>query len=163
MSEVDLHRKETNLDLFATNNISTEQLYEKLHIPGYNIFLPKSWETLGTARIVYAKDDLKTKHLYPQDQHYDHIQNVSLEVGFGRSKTHICNFYYREWTSCLNGRRDLQNQQEDLELLLDIWRHCAEGDKDFVAMGDMNLCSKRWEDASYQYKDLANKVKDFMY
>ena len=27
----------------------------------------------------------------------------------------------------------------------------------------MNLCSKRWDEPSYQYKELANKLKDFMY
>ena len=27
----------------------------------------------------------------------------------------------------------------------------------------MNLCAKRWEEQDYEYKDLANKVKDFMY
>ena len=30
-------------------------------------------------------------------------------------------------------------------------------------MGDMNLCTKRWDDASYQYKEMSNKIKDFMY
>ena len=149
--------------MFATNNLSTQQLHEKLQIQGYKIFLPRSWETLGTARlIVYAKDDLKVKHLFPQDGCYDHIQNISLEVGYGRAKTHKCNFYYREWTSCKNKRNDLQNQKEDLELLLDIWRNCTQDDKDFIALGDMNLCAKRWEDQSYPLKDLANCVKDFM-
>ena len=164
VSEIELHRNESNSDLFATNHFSTEQLHEKLQIPGYNIFLPKSWQTQGTARIiVYAKDDLKTKLLSLQDGNYDHIQNISLEVGFGRSKTHLCNFYYREWTSSKTGRNDAQSQQDDLELLLDIWRNCTEGDKDFVSLGDMNLCSKRWDEPSYQYPNMANKVKDFMH
>ena len=163
VSEIDLYRRENNSDINATNNFSSNQLHERLYIPGYKIFLPKSWETLGVARVVvYAKDDLKVKLLHPPDHHYNHIQNVTLEVGFGRSKTHICNFYYREWTSCRNGRDDKQNQEEDLELLLDIWRNCCNGEKDFVALGDMNLCSKRWEESSYPHKELANKVKDFM-
>ena len=50
-----------------------------------------------------------------------------------------------------------------MELLLDIWRNCTAGDKDFVAIGDMNLCAKRWTETSYEHKDLANKVVDFMY
>ena len=164
ISEIDLFRKENNSDLFATNNFSTEQLQEKLAITGYRIFLPKSWETLGTARIiVYAKDDLKIQHLYPQDACYDHVQNITLEVGFGRSKTHFCNFYYREWTSCKTKRSDPKSQNEELELLLDIWRNSTKDNKDFVALGDMNLCAKKWDEPSYQYKDLANSVKDFMF
>jgi hypothetical protein len=102
--------------------LSTEPLHEKLQIQGYKIFLPESWEILGNARIMlYAKDDMKTKHLYPQDLDDIHIQNITLEVGFGRSKTHFCNLYYHEWTSSKNGRKDIKNQEDDLELLLDIW------------------------------------------
>ena len=81
----------------------------------------------------------------------------------GRSKTHICNFYYREWTSGKNGRKDLSNQLEDIDLLLDIWRNSIKDDKDFVALGDMNVCSKRWDDSTYQCKDIANKIEDFMH
>ena len=40
VSEIDLHRNENNLDHFATNYLSTEQLNEKLQIQGYKIFLP---------------------------------------------------------------------------------------------------------------------------
>ena len=165
VSEVDLRRNDNNSDLFAKNNLTTEQLHQKLQIQGYTIFLPKSWETLGKARVIaYAKDDLKVTQMYPQDQSYEHIQNITLEVGFGRSKTHFCNFYYREWTSCKNGRKDMSNQQDDLDLLLDIWRNCTDkDDKDFIAMGDMNLCSKEWDDPSYKYKELSNRLKDFMH
>ena len=164
VSEVDFLRCENNNDENANNNFSTNQLLEKTNIQDYTVYLPKSWDAIGKARIiVYVRDDLKTKHIQPQDQYYDHVQNITLEIGFGKSKTHFCNFYYREWTSCKNGRKDLQNQLDDLELLLDIWRNCTAGDKDFVAIGDMNLCAKRWTETSYEHKDLANKVVDFMY
>ena len=106
ISEIDFYRDENNLDVFATNYLSTMHLYEKLKIPGYQIFLPNSLESLGTACIIaYTKDDLKGKHLYPQDASYDHIHNISLDVGFGRAKKHMCNFYYREWTSCKKSGR----------------------------------------------------------
>ena len=164
VSEIDLHRNDNNNDVSATNHLTSEQLYEKLKIQDYNLILPRSWETLGVARVaVYVRDDLKAKHLHPQDHCYDHVQNITLEIGFGRSKTHYCNFYYREWTSCKNGRKDKQNQQDDLELLMDIWRNCTKEDKDFIALGDMNLCAMQWEEASYPHKDLANVVKDFLF
>ena len=164
VSEIDLRRDNSNNDDRATNNFTTEQLYDKLRIQDYKIFLPKSWESLGVARIVvYARDDIKAKQLNPQDDCYDHVQNVTMEVGFGRSKTHFCNFYYREWTSCKTGRRDQQSQHDDLELLMDIWRNCTQGEKDFISLGDMNLCAKQWDEPTFQHKDLASLVKDFMY
>ena len=164
VSEIDLRRDNSNNDDFATNNFTTEQLHDKLSIQDYKIFLPKSWESLGVARlVVYARDDIKAKQLNPQDECYDHVQNVTMEIGFGRSKTHFCNFYYREWTSCKTGRRDQQSQHDDLGLLMDIWRNCTQGDKDFISLGDMNLCAKQWDEPSFQHKDLAGLVKDFMY
>ena len=164
VSEVDLKRNENNQDEAATNNFSTNQLYEKLSIDNYKIVLPKSWDTLGSARlVVYVHEDIKSVQLHPQDSCYDHLQSITLEMGFGKSKTHLCNFYYREWTNCLNGRRDMESQNNELELLLDIWRNCTAHDgKDFVALGDMNLCALRWDEPNYEYKDLANKVKDFL-
>ena len=57
----------------------------------------------------------------------------------------------------------MSTQQDDLDLLLDIWRNCTnKDDKDFIAMGDMNLCSKEWDVQSYKHKELSNRVKDFM-
>ena len=163
ISEVDLIRNDDNCDDEAINYLSTSQVLERYRIPEYSIHLPKSWETLGCSRIlVYVRDDLQATVLHPQDQCYDHIQNITLEIGFGRAKKHYCNLYYREWTSCKTGRKDKQSQQDDLKLLLDIWRNCTENDRDFVALGDMNLCAKRWNSPDYEHKDLANDVLDFM-
>ena len=163
VSEVDLIRCDHNNDDSATNNFTTEQLLEKLQIRDYNIHLPQSWYTSGFARIiVYVRDDLQATALHPQDPSFNHVQNLTLEIGFGKSKKHYFNFYYREWTSSLTGRRDKQSQQSDLNLLLDIWRNCTAGDRDFLALGDMNLCAKKWNETDFEHKDLANSVSDFM-
>ena len=163
VSEVDLHRHVGHIDHLATIHLTDEQIHDKLQIQDYKIYLPKSWEALGIARIiVYVRDDLKSTILHPQDHCYDHLQNITVEVGFGRAKKHFCNFYYREWTSSKTGRNDKRNQQDDLELLLDIWRNCTKDDRDFIAVGDMNLCTKKWNNPNYEHNDLANTMKDFM-
>ena len=41
VSEVDLKKNENNQDELASNNFSTSELYEKLSISNYRIFLPK--------------------------------------------------------------------------------------------------------------------------
>ena len=154
---MDLIRNDCNNDDYAMNRLTTDQVYDKLYIKDYKIVLPKSWETLGSARIlVYIRDDLKAVQLYPQDPSYDHIQNITLEIGFGKSKTHYCNMFYREWTSCRTGRRDMVSQVSELEALLDVWRNCTNdpNNKDFLALGDMNLCALKWDNQNYEYKDL---------
>ena len=69
-----------------------------------------------------------------------HLQNILLEIGFGRAKKHIVNFYYRGWKSCVTGNSSQADQYKDLELLMNIWRRSLSNDQDFIALGDMNLC-----------------------
>ena len=64
----------------ATNNFSTEQLYEKLAVNDCKIIFSKSWDTLGMARlVVYVRGDLKSIQMLPQDACNDDIQNITLE------------------------------------------------------------------------------------
>ena len=109
--------------------------------------------------IVYVKDDIKVKVKH-HDEDTDHLQSILLELGYGRCKPHLFNFYYREWTSCVRG--DSQHQEEDLEHLLDTWRNATDTNIDFIAMGDMNLCAKLMEEPGYQHHKLASKLKDFL-
>ena len=160
VSEVNFKRDESNLDEDKLNNFSTSQLKEKINIPGYKIILPDSWEQHGVARVlVYVKEDLKSKVVKTTNPSHL-IQTITLELGYGRSKTHLFNFYYREWTNCVRGSK--VHQEEDLELLLKIWRECTEKDSDFIAMGDMNVCALRMNDPTYEHKALASKIKDFL-
>ena len=81
-----------------------------------------------------------------------------LEVGYGKSKTHLYNYYYREWKSCVTGLDDINSQTNDLKLLMNIWRRCAAENKDFIANGDMNIDAKQ----GYRLAHLSTLVKDFM-
>ena len=108
---------------------------------------------------MYVKDDLKVKVKQP-DRNTDHLQSILLELGYGKCKPHLFNFYYREWTSWVRGNN--LHQEEDLDHLLDTWRTATDTNLDFVAMGDMNLCAKLMEEPGYQHQRLASKVKDFL-
>ena len=113
-----------------------------------------SWEIHGKARIiVYASEEVKTKLKKPHDDE-THIQNILLEVGFGRSKTHLVSFYYREWKFCITKGNSLESQELYLSQLIDIWRRCMNEDKEFLALGDMNLCSKQMNEPGYIHNSL---------
>ena len=43
-----------------------------------------------------------------------------------------------------------------------IWRRYVAEDKDFLALGDINLCAKQWDEPGYTHSQLADLVKDFM-
>ena len=72
------------------------------------------------------------------------------------------NFYYREWTSCVTGENDQITQSDNLKNLMHIWQRCTETTKDFVSLGDMNLCALKWNDPGYIHSSLASIVQDFL-
>ena len=162
ISEVDLRRDENNKYENSTNVLSTCQVYDKLNIEGFQLFLPPSWAIHNTARlIVYANNELNLK-LKPVLPTETHLLNIILEAGYGKSKTHYVNFFYREWKNSVTGKNDYAAQLADLSLLSDIWRRCLAEDKDFVAMGDANVCAMQWDQPGYTHAQLADIIKDFM-
>ena len=45
---------------------------------------------------------------------------------------------------------------------MNIWRRQTEQDKDFVSLGDMNICAKQMNDPSYIHNNLSEVLNDFM-
>lgn len=162
LSEVDLRRNEHNLNYNSTNELSTEQVFETLKIEGYRIILPPSWLRHNKARIIVFADEEINVNVKANQNEESHLQSILLEVGFGRTKKHLVNFYYREWKSCVTGSRAPGDQQQDLALMMDVWRRAVTSDQDFLALGDMNLCAMKWDEPGYSHKPLAELVKDFM-
>ena len=160
--EVNIYRNEVNKDLESKSQFSTEQVLERFQIQDYNIVLPDSWMKHGVARIIcYVHVDIKAKKVKLTDDE-SHIQAILLEVGFGQASTHLVCMYYREWKSFVTGKSDPASQNEDLQKLLNIWARCTNSGKDFASLGDLNLCSRRWDDPNYQHSGLVNLVKDFL-
>ena len=162
IAEMDLKRNELNSNDQSTNEFSSEQIHEVFKIEGYRIILPSSWNIHGKARIiVYVSEEIKCKFKELKAEE-NHLQSILLEIGYGKSKTHLVNVYYREWKSCVTGNQTQESQLKDLELLMNIWRRASEQNKDFISYGDMNLCCKRWDTPGYIHSNMADLVKDFM-
>ena len=160
--ETNIFRNEENNDLENKTHLSTQQVHEKFQIQDYNIILPDSWIKHNVARIIcYVHSDIKAKKINLLDNE-SHLQNILLEIGFGRATTHLVSMYYREWKSFVHGRNDAASQHEDLQKSINIWARCTNSGKDFISLGDLNLCSRRWDDSSYQHSALATLVKDFL-
>ena len=109
--------------------------------------------------ITYVSDEViyKQRHL-PLAEH--HLQSIWLEIGFGRAKKHLVNFYYREHTSCVTGSRD--SQLTHLKQLIRGWRDALGEGRDLVAMGDANLDVNLWQDPQYWNYYLAREVHEFL-
>ena len=142
--------------------LSQNEVHEVLHIPGYQIILPESWQYFGQARIlIFAKDNLVVKMCKIGLQNRD-LPTVSLEIGFGMEKRTIVNFFYREFTSGVSGICDIQSQVDRLKRQISIWKSLCQGTKDFICLGDANLCAFKWSDEDYHLSNLSSMVHDFM-
>ena len=162
ISEVDLRRNENNTNASSTNEFSSEQAQEVFKVQGYRLIFPSSWLNHDKARImVYVDEEIKAKvkNVLPGE---DHLQHVALEVGFGKSKTHCVDFYYREWKSCITGENSKEAQEKEFDKLTNIWRRFVSDDKDFLALGDTNICAKKFDDPNNPYRDLVDIFQDFL-
>ena len=75
----------------------------------------------------------------------------------------MVNFYYREWTSFLNGDNTHASQLERLGRQIKHWEDLTNSNKDVILLGDANVCALSWSSPNYsaQLKDLANHIINF--
>ena len=145
------------------NTFNTNEIHSKLHIDGYKIELPDTWTHFGQARLlVYVREDVNYKRQkMPKDMD---LPNVTLEIGLGREKKTLVNYFYREWTGGVSGEKSQASQINRLLRQISYWRTLYAQDRDVVCMGDANLCSLSWLDNDYEAskKVLANCVQEHL-
>ena len=91
-------------------------------MPGYKILLPKSWQVHGQARIIiFAKEELQVK-IRDIGVHNSDLPTLSMEIGLGREKRTVVNYFYREFTGGVSGLDDTQSQIERLARQISIWK-----------------------------------------
>ena len=158
--ESDLHGVESRV--IRANPISTKEILKNLHIEGYSIKLPKTWKSHGQARIIlYVREGVTIKMREVSNPNSD-LPSVSCEIGLGREKRTCANFFYREWTGGISGLADSQSQVDRLSRQIMHWRSLYTGGRDVVILGDSNLCSFRWAEETYQYKNLSGMIQEFL-
>lgn len=82
--------------------------------------MPCSWEAHGQARIIVnGKEDISIK-LRKLGVSYNDLPTMSFDVGFGREKKTIVNFFYREFMSGVSGLHDNHSQAERLTKQIQI-------------------------------------------
>ena len=72
------------------------------------------------------------------------------------------NFFYREWTSGVSGLGDNGSQSERLKRQVNQWKTLHTRGGDTIILGDANLCALKWEEETFQNKDLALPIQEYM-
>ena len=81
----------------------------------------------------------------------------------GKEKKTFVNIFYREFASGVYGSSDLQAQSERLDRQIEHWKSLfSKGKNDVIILGDCNICSDKWDDNDFIYKEQANKIQDFL-
>ena len=103
----------TNSRVQRRSTYSTKEVLTKLHIDGYKIELPDTWDDFGQARIlVYVRNDVNYKR-QRMLQNTD-LPNITLEIGLGRETKTTVNYFYLEWTSGVSGEDSQASQIQRL-------------------------------------------------
>ena len=167
MSEVkNLIKKESPhiLGISETELRKSHHSLDSLKVPGYDLILPKSWESYGRARVViYIKKSLVYEHL-PELEHSD-IQSVWIKAGFKNTKKIYFSHLYREHTNSMGG--SMASQRAALEKMLGQWDDAVvhgqpdEPNEVHIA-GDMNLdcLDGRWLEPDYPLVTLSRMVME---
>ena len=158
--EADLHGIASRVR--RSQPLTQAEIHHQLRIDNYSIILPQTWQRHGQARILlYVKEGVhvKVKNLSRRDTD---LPSLSCEIGLGKERKTSVNFFYREWTSGVSGLADTNSQAERLARQIMHWKGLNSKKRDTVIMGDANLCALKWGEDTYQHKDLADLVQDYL-
>ena len=120
ISEADLHSPDSVPTRRST--LTTEEIQERLQVEGYTIILPDTWEAFNHARIiVYASNEIKVIKRENPVLIKD-LPSITLEVGRGRERKSLVNFYYREWTGGVDVDSSHAGQLDRFSRQVNHWR-----------------------------------------
>ena len=149
-------------DANRARKYTTNEINENLKIDGYKIEFPKTWNIHGQARLIcYVSEEIKYTRKY-FDQTFDHIPSITLEIGLGRATKTIVHYYYREWKNGVTGESSPASQLADLRLHINQWEELVNTGRNFVSLGDANLCSMSWNEDNFQHKNMSEEVQRFL-
>ena len=69
------------------------------------------------------------------------LQSLTLNIGLGREKKTTVNFFYREWKGGVSHENSQSSQMNRLSRQINHWRDLSNSNRDFIILGDNNLCS----------------------
>ena len=136
---------------------------KELKIPGYNLLLPKSWDSAGFARVaVYVKKTFMYRQVFELQD--DMVQTIWLKGGFKNSKQIYFCHGYREHKSAIGNT--VNDQKIYLERFLAQWEaatvHCNPEEPNEVHICcDMNIDThnEKWLESSYPLVSLSRMIQ----
>ena len=150
---------ESNLRM---EKINKEDISLAVTLPNFRVVLPDSWDVHGVARIlILVKTSLNVEIMKTGTISND-LPTVTMKVRISRREMLMVNFFYREFTGGVSGLKNQGAQLERLKRQVKVWQKMAGGGKDFVIMGDANVCALKWKEDASEKKEIGDEIKDFL-
>ena len=64
--------------------------------------------------------------------------------------------------SGVSGLDDIDSQYERLIRMIKVWTDLSNRSKDYIAVGDANICAMKWLNSDYNLKSLGDLVQTFL-
>ena len=93
---------------------------------------------------------------------FDHLPTITLDIGLGKATKTTVHFYYREWKNGVTGESDTSSQLHHIRQHISQWREIVHSGRNFIALGDANMCALSWNEQNFRYKELADEVQNFL-
>ena len=153
-----MHDEKISL-MFLTETDSEFIIRDNFNIQNYTTFYPKKEEEdeIDNVRIVcLARNDTDVKFKLRPDLMSSQFSSIWVECRTSSSKKYLMGGCYREWTK--NGDDSIEGQKARLHILLDQIGEASRECERVLIVGDMNLCSEKWNEKNYRYKSLSDPL-----
>lgn len=155
--EAEIRDLANQFDLFVlTETDTTTNTY---FIPGFKTFFPST--NNKTRVLILVKDWLAPHVQLMEDLMTPNFSSIWLKIStaiLGKA-FNFCAIY-REWSS--EGDNSHSSQLDRINTFLQQVEKASSGDDGIIIVGDINLCSKRWDSHNYAHKLLSDRWREGM-
>lgn len=157
--EAEIRAIANQLDIFVLTETDTSSL--TYNIPGFKTFFPDMEASHKSRVLILMKD-----WLVPHVQTREDLMNCnfsSIWIRFSPSifgKTFNLCAIYREWS--FNGENSHNSQLGRIDTFMNQVEKATKGSEGIIILGDINLCSKKWDEPNYTHKTLSDRWREGM-
>ena len=132
--------------------MATENDYQ---IEGYKTLFQKRKDVSVTLRIISLINEKIADSITILDKVMtEEIPSIWLEFKDHNQTKIAIGSFYREWTH--NGIKSDAEQVKNMECFCQQIEQCSNKYNNTIVMGDMNLCSDKWKEDNFLYKNISS-------
>lgn len=153
--------KSENIDIIFISETDTKELKTEAdyQIAGYKTIFQKRKTDSNILRIICLIKDEIAESITTLDKIMSvDIPSIWIEFKDQKQMKTAIGSFYREWTH--EGIKSDEEQTKNMGLFCQQIEACANKYNNLITLGDMNLCSDKWKEDNFLYKNIASALID---